>query len=94
MVDEYTRRDMRAIAYRLEHEAGANGGDRAASHVFPTAYGPGGLTYGLQGSGQPDDVNGRTEALHMTRRRSIAAIRRDGVFADDPVGDGTNASSD
>ncbi len=93
-MDEYTKREMRDVIFRLEHEAGANLGDRASAHVFPSAYGPGGLTYGLQGTGRPDDVNGRSETVHLTRSRVSPAIRHGDPFIDDPVGDGTNDSSD
>lgn len=93
-MDEYTKKDRDDIFIRLEHEAGANGGHKAPTHVFPAAYGPGGITYGLQGTGQPDDVNGRSEASRLARRRTSLPIRREGIFTDDAVGDGTNDSAD
>lgn len=90
-MDERTK-DMEAMTRKLAREADPMDGDKAGSHGFPAAVGPGGVSLGQQGIGQSDDIHGQAPASGMAQQKANPAIRRDGDAG--AVGDGTKASSD
>ncbi|MCW2920154.1 MAG: hypothetical protein JWL76_28 [Thermoleophilia bacterium] len=92
-MDERTTDEMADMTRKLAREEGPDDGDKAGSHGFPAAVGPGGVPLGQHGIGQSDNVSGQAPASGMAQQKANPAIRRDGEV-DGPVGDGTKASSD
>ncbi len=85
-MDERDTKDMADMTRRLARKDGPMDGEKAGSHDFPSAVGPGGVPLGKQGTGQSDDVSGQAPASGMARQHANPAIRRD-EDGEDTTGD-------